>query len=99
VLESLLGVQLETTQAGARLRIAPCLPDDWPGFTLDYRYRETRYHIEVTQRSAEPGVTLDGVMQVGRDLPLVDDGVVHRASVRLPVRDNASSRRSQKPGQ
>jgi cyclic beta-1,2-glucan synthetase len=83
VLESLLGVQLETTQDGARLRLAPCLPHDWPGFTLDYRYRDTAYHIEVTQGCAEPGVTLDGVVQMGMDLPLVEDGKPHRASVRL----------------
>ncbi|MDP1899983.1 MAG: glucoamylase family protein [Rubrivivax sp.] len=83
VLESLLGVQLETTQGGARLHLAPCLPRDWPGFTFDYRYRETPYHIEVTQGSAEPGVTLDGVARVGMDLPLVDDGQPHLAIVRL----------------
>jgi len=83
VLESLLGVQLQTTQDGARLHLAPCLPRGWPGFTLDYRYRDTPYHIEVTQGSAEPGVTLDGVATSGPDLPLVDDGKSHRASVRL----------------
>ncbi len=83
VLESLLGVQVETTQDGARLRLAPCLPGHWPGFTLDYRYRDTAYRIEVTQGSAEPGVTLDGVVQPDMDLPLVDDGKPHQASVRL----------------
>ncbi len=83
VLESLLGVQLETTQEGARLHLAPCLPHDWPGFTLDYRYRDTPYRIEVTQGSAEPGVMLDGVAQAGLDVPLVDDGKPHQASVRL----------------
>ena len=83
VLESLLGVQLETTQDGARLHLAPCLPHDWPGFTLDYRYRDTPYRIEVTQGSTEPGVTLDGVAQAGLDVPLVDDGRPHQASVRL----------------
>ncbi len=86
VLESLLGVQLQTTQEGARLLLAPCLPRDWPGYTLDYRYRDTDYHIEVTQGATAPGVTLDGVVQAGMDLPLVDDGTPHRASVRLASR-------------
>ena len=34
VVESLLGLRLE----GDRLRIAPCLPPEWTGFTLRYRY-------------------------------------------------------------
>jgi cellobiose phosphorylase len=83
VLESLLGVQLQTTQDGARLQIEPCLPPHWPGFTLDYRYRGTPYRIEVTQGPGEPGVTLDGLAQPGMDIPLVDDGKPHQASVRL----------------
>ena len=83
VLESLLGVQLQTTPDGARLRIAPCLPRDWPGFTLDYRYRDTAFHIEVTPGCTEPGVTLDGVAQASMDLPLADDGRPHQVQVRL----------------
>jgi cellobiose phosphorylase len=86
VLESLLGVCLQTTQDGATLHFAPCLPDDWPGFTLDYRYRETLYRIEVTQGSAEPGVMLDGVLQAGQDIALVDDERPHQATVRLASR-------------
>jgi cellobiose phosphorylase len=86
VLESLLGVGLQTTQDGATLHFAPCLPDDWPGFTLDYRYRETLYRIEVTQGSAEPGVMLDGVLQAGQDIALVDDERPHQATVRLASR-------------
>ena len=83
VLESLLGVKLETTQDGARLHVAPCLPVDWPGFQIDYRYRDTLYHIEVMQGCAEPGVTLDGVDLAGTHLPLAEDGLSHRAIVRL----------------
>jgi cellobiose phosphorylase len=49
IVESLLGLRLETASDGARLTFAPCLPDDWPGFALEYRYRRTTYAIEVTQ--------------------------------------------------
>ncbi len=90
ILESLLGVQLETTQDGARLHITPCLPTDWPGFTLDYRFRDTPYRIEVVQNAAVPGVTLDGMEQAGMDVPLVDDGKRHQVAVRLAVLAPAS---------
>ena len=41
IVEALLGVTIEN----GRLRIAPCLPADWPGFTMRYRYRGTTYEI------------------------------------------------------
>jgi cellobiose phosphorylase len=44
--ESLLGLKRE----GDKLRIAPCLPADWPGFKLRYRYRDTVYSIAVVAR-------------------------------------------------
>ncbi|HJW11877.1 MAG TPA: cyclic beta 1-2 glucan synthetase, partial [Albitalea sp.] len=83
ILESLLGVQLQTTQDGARLHLAPCLPADWPGFTLDYSFRDTPYRIEVLQGEAAAGVTLDGVPIAGMDVPLIDDGNPHHATVRI----------------
>ena len=45
IVDSLLGLRLEVD----KLRVAPCLPADWKGFTLHYRYRETLYHINVLQ--------------------------------------------------
>jgi cellobiose phosphorylase len=77
VVESLLGLRLE----GDRLRIEPCLPADWPGFTVHYRYRETVYHIAVhqTPRAAGPQrLSLDGEGQPGMAVPLVDDHLEHR---------------------
>jgi cellobiose phosphorylase len=49
LVESLLGLKLE----GDRLRIEPCLPEDWDAFTVHYRYRETVYHIAVHQTPRE----------------------------------------------
>ncbi|MBF0243360.1 MAG: hypothetical protein HQK64_12915, partial [Desulfamplus sp.] len=46
IVESLLGLRLEAN----RLSFEPCLPDDWDGFTLHYRFRETIYHINVIQK-------------------------------------------------
>jgi cellobiose phosphorylase len=91
IVESLLGVRLVTAADGPRLVVAPCLPRAWPRFTLQYRYRETPYEIEVVQ-DARPGgrpeLRLDGVLQAGDSLPLVDDGRLHR--VHLTVSADAA---------
>ena len=81
ILESLLGLRLEVD----KLRFAPCLPADWQRFKLHYRYRETVYHITVTQArdgGSAKGVTLDGVQQDDTAIPLVDDRQEHTVEVR-----------------
>jgi len=86
ILESLLGLRLEVD----KLHINPCLPAHWPGFKLHYRYRETVYHIEVVQTGSEVRealqVRLDGAIQDGVAIALVDDRREHRVEVRLPAR-------------
>ena len=64
IVESLLGLRLEVD----KLHIEPCLPADWEGFTVHYRYRETIYHIKVVQAAGEDAtrVTVDGVEQRSR---------------------------------
>jgi len=82
IVESLLGLRLEVD----KLRIAPCLPADWKGFTLHYRYRETVYHITVLQISDgndETSVTVDGVEQPDKVIPLVDDRQEHSVEVHI----------------
>jgi cellobiose phosphorylase len=86
VLESLLGLRLETTERGSLLHVEPCLPDDWPGFTVDYRFRDTPYRLRIS-RDGEAGATtqvvLDGAVLVGSVVPLVDDRKSHEALVTL----------------
>ncbi len=80
IVESLLGLQLEVD----KLRFAPCLPVDWKGFKLYYRYRETVYEIAVLQQPAEVGgsrVTVDGIEQPDKAIPLVDDRRNHSVEV------------------
>ncbi len=89
ILESLLGLRREVD----KLYIAPCLPADWKQFKLHYRYRETVYHITVTQtRNADlaTSVTVDGVPRNDTAIPLVDDRQEHTAEVRVGARENAS---------
>ena len=74
MIESLLGLKRE----GQGLRIEPCIPADWPGYSMRYRFGETVYRIEVKQTS-DPGavgrVLVDGVEQGDGVVRLVDDGV------------------------
>ena len=80
ITESLLGLQREADT----LRFVPCLPAHWPSFEIDYRYRETSYHIVVTQAGGDAGVsrlTLDGAVQAEQVLLLVDDQQAHRVEV------------------
>ena len=86
IVESLLGV----TRDGNRLRFAPCLPADWPGLALRYRYGSTTYEIELRQTLAGTGeatgastVTVDGTAQADGAISLVDDGAGHRVLVEV----------------
>ena len=79
IMESLLGLRLTAD----RLQFAPCLPADWQGFQLHYRYRETLYHITVRQVSDDNGiaVSVDGVVQSEPAIPLADDRLDHQVEV------------------
>jgi cellobiose phosphorylase len=86
VVESLLGLRLEVD----KLNLAPCLPADWQSFKIHYRYRETVYHIAVSQMHlgddgtrAEMRVTVDGVERHDRAIPLVDDHREHMVEVNV----------------
>ncbi|WP_020648587.1 GH36-type glycosyl hydrolase domain-containing protein [Solimonas variicoloris] len=89
-IESVLGLALES---GRTLRLQPCVPDDWPGYRIDYRIpgRATRYAIEVRnpQHCAEAVIaaTLDGAALTIENgvarVPLRDDGGTHRVTLDL----------------
>ena len=79
-LEAILGFR----KTGDTLRLEPCVPSGWPGFTIEYRYGASRYTIEVKMSGDAPGVTVDGRRIEGDAIPLVDDG--HGHSVLVEVR-------------
>ncbi len=82
IVESLLGVRRE----GDTLRIEPCLRDHWPGYKMQYRYRETMYRIVVSRTAdggAEMRVRVDGVMQEQPLIALIDDRREHAVEVVL----------------
>ncbi len=85
-LESILGLSIE---AGSTLVLSPCIPAEWPGFSVRYRLPDGRTHYEiVVSRTAGPtaargsGLVVrvtDGVVRV----ELRSDGGVHRVEVEL----------------
>ena len=82
IMESLLGIRLEVDKLG----FTPCLPADWEEFKMHYRYRETVYHITLLQShtgSDDMSVTVDGVKQHDKTVPLVDDHQEHSVEVRI----------------
>ncbi len=84
-LEAILGF----CRVGDALRIEPCIPRAWPGFTITYRHGASVYHIQVlnpkgVNRGVEQ-ILLDGEVLAGKDVPLLDekrryDVVVHLGS-------------------
>jgi cyclic beta-1,2-glucan synthetase len=84
-LESILGFRLR----GTTLRIDPCIPRAWPGYTIDFRYHSTRYEVVVENpQGVSRGVVaieLDGqpLDAGGAAIPLTDDAAVHRVRVTL----------------
>jgi len=85
ILESVLGLQRE----GALLRLKPCLPPSWPGYSMRYRYGMTDYRIVVTQEAADAAfaaLRMDGIDQSTDAIALVDDRLDHVIDLRLACR-------------
>jgi cellobiose phosphorylase len=82
LLESVLGLQREADT----LYLRPCVPDHWDGFSIDYRYGATVYHVQAhregagADKSSRPG----GAVMPGEPIPLVDDGGEHQVRLVLP---------------
>ena len=80
-IEAILGISRE----GNALKINPCIPKDWTGFKVNYRFGNTHYKISVENpKGVNRGIQkiiLDGKTLSGNLLPLVDDGQPHDVSV------------------
>jgi cyclic beta-1,2-glucan synthetase len=89
-LESVLGVRLE---GGHTLWVRPCVPDDWPRFTVRLRLPDGATWCEITVRNptgcaaAVTAVETDGVPGVvergAARVPVEHDGLTHRVEVIL----------------
>ncbi|HEU4919698.1 MAG TPA: glucoamylase family protein [Candidatus Limnocylindrales bacterium] len=82
--EWILGFRLR----GTNLLIEPCIPRAWPRYAITFRYRSTRYEIDVENPTGVcRGVVrteLDGLaVEHATGIPIVDDGATHRIRVVL----------------
>ncbi|WP_339465032.1 MULTISPECIES: GH36-type glycosyl hydrolase domain-containing protein [unclassified Pseudomonas] len=88
--ESLLGLQ----RSGNTLRIEPLIPQDWPGFTLTYRFGATQYHFQINQGTTDTtSMTLDDQRVEEDALLLIDDGIEHRVHIECRVRSPGRQQR------
>ncbi|WP_374189826.1 GH36-type glycosyl hydrolase domain-containing protein [Erwinia sorbitola] len=79
LVESLLGI----TREGGSLSVRPVLPEAWPAVSLTYRHASSEYHIQISRAGEGYSVTLDGVIQPGERIPLLDDGQHHQVEISL----------------
>ena len=73
---------------GASLVIDPCIPRNWPGYSITFRYHSATYNISVENpRSVCRGVVLteiDGKPAAAPcNIPLADDGIEHNVRIVL----------------
>jgi cyclic beta-1,2-glucan synthetase len=80
-LEAILGI----SRVGKSLKINPCIPKEWPGFKVEYRFGDSRYKISVENpdkvNRGVKQVIMDGKLLAGNLIPLVDDGQPHDTHV------------------
>jgi cyclic beta-1,2-glucan synthetase len=82
--EWILGLRVR----GMMLSIDPCIPRNWPSYSMQFRYHSSTYKIVVENPSSvSKGVALmelDGKILAGAaNIPLVDDGKTHEVRVVL----------------
>jgi cyclic beta-1,2-glucan synthetase len=83
ITETFLGLEIVVDE----LHFTPRIPTDWKSFRVDYRFRETVYHITCINTSGTwkvpPKIFLDGREQSGVVLKLADDRREHFAEVKF----------------
>jgi cyclic beta-1,2-glucan synthetase len=73
---------------GAELFVDPCIPKNWPGYSIEFQYHSATYRIVVENPlGASCGIasaSLDGrTLADGASIPLADDGGAHEVLVVL----------------
>ena len=80
-IEAILGIK----RLGDTLKIDPCIPGNWPGFQLTYRFGKTPYLVRVENpEGVNRGVrqiVLNGMPLPDGQIPLSDDGRQHEVQV------------------
>jgi cyclic beta-1,2-glucan synthetase len=81
-LEWILGLNI---RAG-KLYLDPCIPRDWPSYSITFQHEQSVYEITVNNPDGVSkgivSIALDGVVQAESDgIPLLDDGQNHQVVV------------------
>jgi cyclic beta-1,2-glucan synthetase len=80
-LEAILGFQ----RSGDLLKIEPCIPKEWPGYSIRYRYGETTYILQIENpervNRGVVKVTVNGDPQATNQIQLIDDGSSHLVKI------------------
>ena len=94
-LEAILGFH----QRGEQLFIEPCIPANWKGFTVEYRFRSSTYEITVENpdglQSGSVELAIDG-RSVEKAIDLIDDGKRHRVTASLRSSPSVVQERQEK---
>jgi cyclic beta-1,2-glucan synthetase len=83
-LEWILGFRVR----GQVLCVDPCIPRNWPGYSIDFRYHSATYKITVKNplgfSRGVASTSIDGKVLVGRaNIPLADDAAAHQVLIVL----------------
>ena len=67
------------------LRIEPCIPGEWAGYTVERHFRNAVYQITVKNpehlQYGKVELTVDGIVQTGDMVPDFNDGKIHQVEV------------------
>ncbi len=81
ILESLLGLKIK----GDKMEINPCIPKEWPEFSVVYTYKDTKYNIRVMNldQIINKKIRVDGELLSSNIINLINDGKDHEIEVKL----------------
>ncbi len=79
VLEHVLGIQIN----GDTLRVAPCVPQDWPEFEAALKLDGAQYLVRMRRKGATTALLVDGAAVAGDTV--IRDGNQHVVELNLPA--------------
>ncbi|KUO64704.1 MAG: glycosyl transferase family 36 [Gracilibacter sp. BRH_c7a] len=79
-IEGILGISINND----KMTVSPCVPTSWPGYTINYRYKNTDYVIEVQLgRKEKIRIVMDETESDGFPVSLIDDGQTHILKIEM----------------
>lgn len=67
---------------GGRLLLNPCIPPEWPGFSVIYRFGQTKYHLHFRRDGDDSEFEL--IAGPDASIELTDEGGERHIAIRLP---------------